>query len=155
MSGISGQQVGFNTTFYKSTLVATKDETNLAAAAVSGNQIIDTTAFGTGLSKERTIIDTPVFGSDVAGKIPGQAELGTFDFSVLFNNDDAIHTAIRDDAGTTQYTFIMKFESGSDITWSAFDGYLAGATLNVAIDSVTSMDVSIARTNDAVHVDKA
>jgi len=155
MAGISGKQVGFITTLYMDALISTKDEANLSAAAVSGKQIVDVTEMSTGLTKERDVIDVATFGSDVASKITGMAQVGTFDFAVAYNNDDANHLAIRDDSGLTQKTFILKMENGAAITYASFDGYVASASIDLAVDSVVSMNCSVARTGDVTYVDAA
>ncbi len=155
MSGLTGQAQGYLAKLYKAAVIGTKDESNLAAACIGGNEVVSTKDIGSGVSKSRNIIDVPVFGQDTAGKLPGQVDPGTFDFTVAFEGDNSVHTAIRDDAGTTQYTFIVEFTQGSNVTYVAMDGYIADATVNFSVDSEITMDCSVARSGGATWVDKA
>ena len=144
MASVTGRAAGFIATLYYSSLDATKDETSMATTAASGNEVLDVADIGS-LNKTRTVIDIPVYGDDVKGKLPGQADPGSFDFNVTLNLDDSIHTALRDDDGLTAKTYVVKFTQGSAITWAAFDGYVADATVSQPIDDRVQMDVSIAR----------
>jgi hypothetical protein len=107
------------------------------------------------LSKARTVIDIPVYGEDVMGKLPGQADPGTFDFNVTFLMNDAIHKSLRDDDGKTPHTFVIKFTQGANVTYAAFDGYVATADVSPPIDDRIQMDVSIARDGGVTWVDAA
>lgn len=144
MASVTGRAAGFIATLYYSSLDATKDETSMATTAASGNEVLDVADIGS-LNKTRTVIDIPVYGDDVKGKLPGQADPGSFDFNVTLNLDDSIHTALRDDDGLTAHTFVVKFTQGAAVTWAAFDGYVADATVSQPIDDRVQMDVSIAR----------
>ncbi len=157
MASITGQAVGYIATLYQApSLDSVKDEASLSALAVSGNQIIDVKDMSTGLSKERSIVDVPVFGSDTAGKIPGQVDPGTFDFSVAYNGDDTVHNGMRDNDGKTPTTYILVFnQAAGNVTYAAFDGYVANATVNFSIDDVITMDCSIARSGAVTWVDAA
>ena len=107
-----------------------------------------------GLEGAANIIDIPVYGQNTAGKLPGQRDPGTFDFTVTMNFDNTLHTTIRDDAGTTQHTFVIVFDQNTNNrTYAAFDGFIAGVTVNQAIDGAISMDVSIARSGEITWVD--
>lgn len=155
MPGISGRAAGFIATlYYVDTAIATKDITTVGAAAITANQVIDTSDMGS-LTKERNIIDIPVYGQDVAGSLPGQAPAGTFDFSVTLNMNDATHLAIRDDEGIQLHSFIIKFTQGPNATYAVFDGYIATASVGLPIDGAIMMEVSIARDGGVTWVDAA
>jgi hypothetical protein len=153
MAGVTGRAAGFIATlYYSATVIATKDATALATATGSEFEVIDVADMGS-LAKTRAIIDIPVYGADVSSKLPGQADPGTFDFNVTLNLDDTIHKALRDDAGTTPHSFVIKFTQGANITYAAFDGYVADASVSPPIDDRIQMDVSIARDGAVTWVD--
>ena len=157
MSSISGNAAGFIATLYRvTTVITTKDETNLEAAIISANKVEGVKDMSTGLTSERTIIDIPVFGADVASKLPGQSDPGTFDFSVAFDGSDTVHKAIRDDDGKSLSTYIVVFDQGNDQkTYAAFDGYVATSSVTFPIDDVIGLDVSIARDGGVSWVDNS
>tara|TARA_R110000824_G_scaffold44036_3_gene128447 strand:+ start:101 stop:568 length:468 start_codon:yes stop_codon:yes gene_type:complete len=155
MAAVTGRAAGFIATLYYSVAVdSTKDVTSMATTAASGNEILDVADIGS-LNKARTIIDIPVFGDDVKGKLPGQVDPGTFDFNVTLNLNDASHVLLRDDDGLTVHTFVIKFTQGAAITWAAFDGYIADATVSSPIDDRIQMDVSVARDGAITWLDAA
>ena len=155
MASVQGRAAGFIATlFYSATVDATKNISSMATTAASGNEVLDVADIGA-LNKTRTIIDIPVYGDDVKGKLPGQVDPGSFDFNVTLNLDDAIHTALRDDDGLTIHTFVIKFTQGANITYAAFDGYIADATVNQPIDDRIQMDVSVARAGAVTWLDAA
>lgn len=155
MASVQGRAAGFIATlYYSATVDATKDITSMATTAASGNEVLDVADIGS-LNKTRTIIDIPVYGDDVKGKLPGQVDPGSFDFNVTLNLDDAIHTALRDDDGLTIHTLVIKFTQGANITYAAFDGYIADATVSQPIDDRIQMDVSIARAGAITWLDAA
>lgn len=155
MAAVTGRAAGFIATLYYSAAVdAVKDVASMATSAASGNEILDVADIGS-LNKTRTVIDIPVYGDDVKGKLPGQADPGSFDFNVTLNLDNTIHTGLRDDDGLTQHTFVVKFTQGAAVTWAAFDGYVADATVNAPIDDRIQMDVSIARSGAITWLDAA
>lgn len=153
MASVTGRAAGFIATlYYSATVDATKDVTSMATTAGAANEVLDVADIGS-LNKTRTVIDIPVYGDDVKGKLPGQADPGSFDFNVTLNLDNAIHTGLRDDDGLTAHTFVIKFTQGAAITWAAFDGYVADATVNQPIDDRIQMDVSIARSGAITWLD--
>ena len=155
MASVTGRAAGFIATlYYVPTVDATKDLSSISGNAISGNQVKDVADMGS-LSNSRNIIDVPVYGADVAGKLAGQADPGTFDFNVTMNFDDATHIALKDDDGTGQHTFIIKFTQGSNETYACFDGFIADGTVNQPIDDRISMDVSVARSGAITWVDAA
>ena len=155
MAAVTGRAAGFIATLYYSVAVdSTKDVTSMATTAASGNEILDVADIGS-LNKARTIIDIPVFGDDVKGKLPGQVDPGTFDFNVTLNLNDASHVLLRDDDGLTVHTFVIKFTQGAAITWAAFVGYIADATVSSPIDDRIQMDVSVARDGAITWLDAA
>ena len=155
MASVTGRAAGFIATLYYSASVDTvKDVASMATTAAAGNEVLDVADIGS-LNKTRAVIDIPVYGDDVKGKLPGQADPGSFDFNVTMNLDDAIHTALRDDDGLTIHTFVVKFTQGANITWAAFDGYVADATVSAPIDDRVQMDVSIARSGSITWLDAA
>ena len=155
MAAVTGRAAGFIATLYYSVAVdATKTVLTMATTAASGNEILDVADIGS-LNKARTIIDIPVYGDDVKGKLPGQVDPGTFDFNVTLNLDDAAHVLLRDDDGLTIHTFVIKFTQGSAITWAAFDGYVADATVTSPLDDRIQMDVSVARSGGVTWLDAA
>lgn len=155
MASVTGRAAGFIATlYYSDTVDGTKDETSMATTAAAGNEIIDVADIGA-LNKTRTVIDIPVYGDDVKGKLPGQADPGSFDFNVTMNLDNAIHKDLRDDDGLTLHTFVIKFTQGTSVTWAAFDGYVADATVNQPIDDRIQMDVSVARSGAITWLDAA
>jgi hypothetical protein len=155
MAAVTGRAAGFIATLYYSDAVDdVKDVASMATTASSGNEILDVADIGS-LNKARTIIDIPVYGDDVKGKLPGQVDPGTFDFNVTLNLDDASHVALRDDDGLTIHTFVIKFTQGAAITWAAFDGYIADATVTSPLDDRIQMDVSVARSGGVTWLDAA
>ena len=154
MTAVMGRGAGFIATLYQSTAVITdKSESNLETAISTANTVIDVSAMGA-LQKQRQIIDIPVYGADVAGKLPGQADPGTFDFTVTLNLNDTLHTTIRDDDGRTEHTYIVEYEQTATAkTYAAFDGFVANASVSQAIDGAITMDCSIARSGDVTWVD--
>jgi acyl-CoA synthetase (AMP-forming)/AMP-acid ligase II len=155
MASVTGRAAGFIATlYYVASVDATKDLTSISGNATSGNKIKDVADMGA-LSNTRNIIDVPVYGADTSGKLAGQADPGTFDFNVTLNFDDATHLALKDDDGTTERTFIIKFTQGSNETYACFDGFIADGTVNQPIDDRISMDVSVARSGGITWVDAA
>ena len=156
MAAVTGRAAGFIAKlYYVSAVIATKSEANLETAIVDANHVDDVSSMGA-LSKVRNIIDIPVYGADVAGKLPGQADPGTFDFTVTFDMSDTNHKAFRGDDGKTEHTWIVVFEqSNTNKTYAAFDGFTANATVNQPIDGAITMDVSVARSGDVTWVDNA
>ena len=155
MAAVTGRAAGFIATlYYSATVDAVKDVASMATTAASGNVVPDVADIGS-LNKARTIIDIPVYGEDVKGKLPGQVDPGTFDFNVTLNLDDANHVLLRDDDGLSNHTFVIKFTQGSAITWAAFDGYIAEATVTAPLDDRIQMDVSVARSGGITWLDAA
>ena len=155
MASVTGRAAGFIATLYYSSAVdATKTVLTMATTAAAGNEVLDVADIGS-LNKTRTVIDIPVYGDDVKGKLPGQADPGSFDFNITLNLDDSIHTGLRDDDGLTAHTFVVKFTQGAAVTWAAFDGYVADATVSQPIDDRVQMDVSIARSGAITWLDAA
>lgn len=155
MAAVTGRAAGFIATLYYSAAVdATKTVLTMATTAATANEVLDVADIGS-LNKTRTVIDIPVYGDDVKGKLPGQADPGSFDFNITLNLDNAIHTGLRDDDGLTAHTFVIKFTQGAAVTWAAFDGYVADATVNSPIDDRIQMDVSVARSGAITWLDAA
>ena len=156
MTAVTGRAAGFIANlYYVATVITTKDESTVEAAIIPGNLVKDVAEMGA-LSKTRTIIDIPVYGEDVAGKLPGQADPGTFDFNVTLNLDDTVHKALRDDTGRLQHSFIVEFEQSSTAkTYAAFDGFVADATVEQPIDDRIQMNVSIARSGAITWIDNS
>ena len=156
MPAVAGRAAGFIAElYYVPTVITDKSEANLEAAVTSDNRVIDVASMGT-LARERNIISVPVYGEDVAGSLAGQADPGSFDFNVTMNFDNSVHTAIRDDNGRTQHTFIVRFfQSATDNTLAAFDGFIANASVGQPIDDRIQMDVSIARSGAITWVDNS
>ena len=156
MPAVSGRSAGFIATLYHvATVISDKSETNLEAAIVSANLVKDVAEMGT-LDKTRNIIDVPVYGQDVAGKLAGQADPGTFDFNVTFDFSDTKHKALRDDTGRVEGTYIVVYEqSTNNKTYAAFDGFLANASLGQPIDGRVQMDFTAARSGDVTWVDNS
>ncbi|QCO57453.1 hypothetical protein EOK75_17215 (plasmid) [Pseudorhodobacter turbinis] len=153
MAGITGRAAGFIATlYYVETVMTTKDATTVAAGAVTINNVKDVADMGT-LSKARTVIDIPVYGDDVMGKLPGQADPGEFTFNVTLNNDNVIHKSLRDDSGKTEHTFIIKFSQDTNETYCVFDGYVATADVSQPRDDRIQMDISIARSGAVTWID--
>ncbi|WP_069299889.1 phage tail tube protein [Neptunicoccus sediminis] len=156
MAGISGRQVGglITSLYYSATKIASKDEANTAAAAISANQVVDLADLGT-LNKTRAVVDVPAYGEDFVSKLVGQASADDFSINVTYNNDNAVHTAIRDDDGKTEHSFIIKFENGSAVTYAVFDGYISAADVTAPLDDRIQMDITVARTGAATWIDIA
>lgn len=156
MTAVVGRAAGFIAAlYYVPTVIATKDESTIEAAITSANLVKDIAEMGA-LSKARTIIDIPVYGEDVAGKLPGQADPGTFDFNVTLNLDDTVHKALRDDDGKLQHSFVVVFtQSTTAKTYVAFDGFIADASVEQPIDDRIQMNVSIARSGALTWVDNS
>ena len=157
MSSIVGNAAGYIATLYRvETVIATKSLTNVEAAVIAGNKMDGVKEMSTGLTSERQIIDIPVFGADVASKLPGQSDPGTFDFSVAFDGSDAVHVLARDDDGTALSTYIVVFtQSATAVTYACFDAYVANNSVMFSIDDVIGLDVSLARSGSITWLDKA
>lgn len=156
MASVTGRAAGFIATLYYNAVNIPDADKDLAAvaAATVGNEVLDVADIGS-LNKTRTIIDIPVYGDDVKGKLPGQVDPGTFDFNVTLNLDAASHVGLRDDDGLTLTTFVIQFTQGANITYAAFDGYIADATVSQPIDDRIQMDVSVARAGAITWLDAA
>ncbi len=156
MAAVTGRAAGFIATLYHvATVITDKSETNLEAAEITANLVKDVASMGS-LDKVRNIIDVPVYGADVAGKLAGQADPGTFDFNVTFDFSDTKHVALRDDAGRVEGTYIVVFtQSSTAKTYAAFDGFLANASLSQPIDDRIQADFSVARSGDVTWVDNS
>lgn len=155
MPSVSGRAAGFIAQlYYVAAPITTKNITNVAAAAITANEVRDVADMGT-LSKERAIIDIPVYGADVMGKLPGQANPGTFDFNVTYDFANATHNALRDNPGTTEHTFIIRFTQGANVSYAVFDGYVANASVGLPIDDRIQMDCSVARSGAITWVNAA
>jgi len=155
MAAVTGRAAGFIATlYYVAAVDADKTVLSMATSAATANEVLDVADIGS-LNKTRTVIDIPVYGDDVKGKLPGQADPGSFDFNVTLNLDNAIHTGLRDDDGLTAHSFVIKFTQGAAVTWAAFDGYVADATVNSPIDDRIQMDVSVARSGAITWLDAA
>ena len=156
MPAVMGRAAGFIAElYYVPAVITDKSEANLEAAVLPANRVIDVASMGT-LDRQRTIIDVPVYGQDVAGKLAGQADPGTFDFNVTFNFDDSIHTALRDDTGRIEHTFIIRFfQSATDYTLAAFDGFVANGSVGQPIDDRIQADFSVARSGDVTWVNNS
>ena len=153
MASVQGRAAGFIATlYYGSTVDVDKDLTSMGTGTASSYKIIDVADIGS-LNKTRSVIDVPVYGNDTKGKLAGQADPGSFDFNVTLNMDDAIHASLRDDAGIVPHTFIIKFTQGSSVTYAAFDGVVADASVNTPIDDRIQMDISIARSGGVTWID--
>jgi hypothetical protein len=48
---------------------------------------------------------------------------------------------------------VIKFTQGANITYAAFDGYIADATVSQPIDDRIQMDVSVARAGAITWLD--
>ena len=156
MTAVTGRAAGFIATVYHSpTVIATKDESTIEAAIISANLVKDVATMGS-LDKTRNIIDVPVYGQDVAGKLAGQADPGTFDLNVTFDMSDTKHKALRDDTGRIEGTWIVQYEQSSTAkTYAAFDGFTANASVGQPIDDRIQMDVSVARSGDITWIDNS
>lgn len=155
MAGVTGRAAGFIAKLYFiDEAMTTKDATTAAAAEITGNHVKDVADMGM-LSKTRNIIDIPVYGEDVAGKLPGQADPGTFDFNITFDMSDTVHKALRDDDATSLHSFMIVFTQGTNKTWAVFDGYIADASAGQPIDDRIQMDVSVARDGGVTWIDAA
>lgn len=157
MAAVQGRAAGFIAElWFSSSVIGSKTEANVdTLLGTATNEIIDVSSMGALLS-QRAIIDIPVYGEDTAGKLPGQADPGTFDFTVTLNLDNTMHTTVRDDDGRTQHTFVVVFnQTSSRQTYAVFDGYIANADVNQAIDGAITMDVSIARSGGITWIDNS
>ena len=148
-------QVGFEATIYMSTHLPTKTLTLVEAAVTTANKL--NKAYDVGpLTKERDIIDVNEYGNDTIGKVTGAADPGTWDFILApLDMADAQHIAIRDDAGTTLRTFIIVYGKDANITYGAYDGYIATADIEQSFDDVIKLNVTIARSGAITFLDKA
>ena len=154
MAAVAGRAAGFIATLYhSSTAPTTTDSAGLATFAGTANQVIDVSDMGS-LENQRDIIDITVYGSDTAGKLAGQADPGTFDFTVTFNADNAKHTTLRGDNGRVSQHWVIAWTQGTDnITYAYFTGFVANATINTPADDAWTMDCSVARDGGVTWVD--
>ena len=155
MPAVSGKAVGYIAKlYYVATPIPTKNISNVAAAAIAGNLVKDVADMGA-LTKERAIIDVPVYGSDFMSKIPGQADPGTFDFQCHYDFSDTVHNALRDNGGTSLHTFIVSFTQGANVSYAVFDGYVANGTVTPPYDDTIKLDVSVARDGAVTYLNAA
>ena len=157
MPAVTGRAAGFIADLYHSnTAPAATTATGLATfIGLVGNAVIDVSDMGE-FQRDRSIIDVPVYGADVAGKLAGQADPGTFDFEVTMNFDNAKHVALRDDVGRTSRHWVVRYrQSATNVTYGYFQGFVANATIGQPIDGRVTMSVSVARSGDITWVDSA
>ena len=153
---VEGRAAGFIATlYYVESPIASPSASTIAAAAIAANQVIDVADMGE-LTKERSVIDVPVYGQDTMGKLAGQADPGTFDFNVTMNFNDTIHQALRDDTGRIPHGWIIKFtQSAENVTYAYFEGAVSRASVGQPIDDRIQMDVSVARAGDVTWTAEA
>ena len=155
MAAVTGRAAGYIAElWYSATVLTTRTEAGIdTLIGTAANQVIDVSSMGA-IQSQRQIIDIPVYGNDTAGKLPGQADPGTFDFTVTLNLNNTVHTSLRDDNGRTRHSFVIVFDQATAAqTYAIIDGYVASANVNQAIDGAITMDVSIARDGSATWVD--
>lgn len=157
MSAIEGASAGFIATLYKGAKFANLDTTTAvqaATASAAGNLVLDVSSMG-GLGKERANITYPIYGRDTEGSISGQVAATTFDFTVTLSADNAGHKAIRDDAGTTVYSWVVKLPKDGNTSFMIFNGTIGNATIEPPIDGVINMACSVNLANGYRWVDSA
>jgi hypothetical protein len=94
MASVTGRAAGFIATLYYSAAVdADKDIASMATTAAIANEVLDVADIGS-LNKTRTIIDIPVYGDDVKGKLPGQVDPGSFDFNMTLSTLHCVMTMV-------------------------------------------------------------
>lgn len=155
MAAVNGRAAGFIAElWYSSSVLSSPTEAMVdTLIGTAANEIIDVSSMGALLS-QRQIIDIPVYGEDTAGKLPGQADPGTFDFTVTLNLNNTMHTTLRDDDGRTEHSFVVVFrQTATAQTYAVFNGFVANADVNQAIDGAITMDVSIARSGSVTWID--
>ena len=156
MPGVTGYVAGdISRIYWSKTPITSKTLTNIKAAAVTANRILGVTTIGN-LDKERNRIEFAIAGEEYSSSIPGQANPGSYDFSVALLLDNSLHTDLRADAGTSLYTFIVAFhQSSTNITYFAFDGRIGTAPIETAVGEVVGLSVSIFRQGGETRVDES
>ena len=147
MAAVLGNYAGDITELYfSSAVIESKTETNLEAAVTTANRVGRVTEPGE-IGAERTVISFAVAGEDYSSSVVGQADPGTYDFTVAVEWEDTLHNTLATDNGKTSHTFIVKLNQGdANNTLIAFDGRIANATIGGGVGEVGTLSVSIART---------
>lgn len=131
MAGTAGMVVAKpNTSFYKVTLIGTKDEAGLAAACISDNEVINVENFSA-MAQTRNVIEKELFNKDVSTKLVGNSSVDDITVGCVYDNSNVIHTAINADNGMTASTYIVKvLDANGGVTYHAFDGFVNGRSLS-------------------------
>ena len=147
MAAVTGNYAGDITELYfSSAVIESKTETNLEAAVTTGNRVGRLTEPGE-IGAERTVTSFAVAGEDYSSSVVGQADPGTYDFTVAVDWTETLHNTLATDNGKTTHTFIVKLnQSDANNTLVAFDGRIANATIGGAVGEVGTLNVSVART---------
>ncbi len=156
----SGSSAGYTAAFQKlnslksgsSTNTITSTEATALGLSGSGttrdaNKIPKVMELGN-LSKERTAIAVPEYGTDAVGTIPGQIQNVTFDFKLTLDFENDVHTSIVKDDGKKPYTWVVRWEQESKSVFSVFQAYISTATTEQAIDNVVTLTATLAVTSD-------
>ena len=132
--------------YFSSAVIESKTETNLEAAVTDDNKIGFITEPGD-IGAERTVISFAVAGEDYSSSVVGQADPGTYDFTIAIDWTETLHNTLATDDGKTTHTFIVKLnQTDANNTLIAFGGRIANATIGGAVGEVGTLNVSVART---------
>ena len=147
MASVQGNYAGDITELYfSSAVIESKTETNLEAAVTTANKVGRLTEPGE-IGAERTVISFAVAGEDYSSSVVGQADPGTYDFTIAIDWNDTLHNTLATDDGKTTHTFIVKLnQTDANNSLFAFDGRIANATITGAVGEVGTLNVSVART---------
>ena len=145
--------VGTDVTLYRTTVIATKNETAIEAGAVSANQV-DELASLTPPSVVRGTYTRSAMGSENNIPVPGRIDLGEITFSVYFDASNTGHSGLISNDKSTQQTYIIRVSTGSSATtYYAFDGFITSTNLTTPADEQVMLDVTVALTTVVTVVD--
>ena len=122
----SGNAHGLSTRLYRVARISSKDLASVAAAAVSGNEILDPTGV-TPPTLTRSTTARQSFTTTTDVPVPLRQTLGELTFSFILDPSEANHTALRDDDMSTGFTYIfamIDLATPSDITYHVYDGFV-------------------------------
>lgn len=125
---------GFSTTMYAQsgatptalTLAQLSTLANVSAIAVSGNQLLieAVPSFG----QDDAVANFSVAGSRQSDKIPVQSAPTSMTITAAWNPSDTVIQQVRTDSqnGTTERTYVVAANDGSNIVYYAFNGRVGG-----------------------------
>lgn len=155
MAGIGNEfQADIVQTYYIAVPLDQLTEATMKAATTAANEIKSMASLGS-VSATRAAIPLLRAGDDFQGTLPGQADPGTYDFTINWIPTDPIHQALTTDKARVRHTIILKAEVGDDVTYIGFHGRIGSAENNGDLGSARQWTISFLRDGPHVIVNKA